>query len=89
MTGAMSPRLQAGPPRFWARSARLTGEILRSTPGTVNHNTLVLMAAPQFIELEQNLLRWLAPHPEALRVVVEGLQRMQQKAPEVIDARPA
>jgi hypothetical protein len=56
---------------------KLTGEILRSAPiGNVTNN-FVLMASPQFVALERMLVEKLAPHPEALRAVLEGLRDLE------------
>lgn len=57
---------------------KLTGEILRSAPiGNVTNNTMVFMASPAFASLERMLVEKLAPHPEALKAVLEGLRSLE------------
>jgi hypothetical protein len=73
---------------------RLTGEMLKLTPGTVVNNTAVFVNSPIFIDLQSMLVRKLAGHPEALARVVEGLQELEArvaptpKGATLIDAMP-
>jgi hypothetical protein len=66
-------------------TGRLTGELLESARSITNinvtQNSAVLMASPAFSALEQMLLRRLAPYPEAMRSVVEGLMELQGPLP--------
>ncbi|HEV2575121.1 MAG TPA: hypothetical protein VGU72_25530 [Beijerinckiaceae bacterium] len=59
---------------------RLTGEMLKLSPGTVVNNTAVIINSPIFVDLQSMLVRKLADHPEALARVVEGLQELEAKA---------
>lgn len=57
---------------------KLTGEILRAAPiGNVTNNTMVFMASPAFASLERMLVEKLAPHPDALKAVLEGLRSLE------------
>lgn len=57
---------------------KLTGEILKSAPvGNVTTNVLLFMATPAYANLERMLIRTLAPHPEALKAVLEGLKSLE------------
>ena len=57
---------------------RFTGEILKSAPvGNVTNNTLVFMSSPAFANLERMLIERLAPHPEALQAVLQGLRSLE------------
>lgn len=71
---------------------KLTGEILRSAPvSNVTNNTMVFMSSPAFANLERMLIERLAPHPEALRAVLDGLQALESGGAEgapMIDAIP-
>jgi hypothetical protein len=73
---------------------KLTGEMLRLSPGTVVNNTAVFVNSPIFTDLQSMLVRKLAGHPEALARVVEGLQELEARvapAPNgatLIDAKP-
>jgi hypothetical protein len=73
---------------------KLTGEMLRLSPGTVVNNTAVFVNSPIFTDLQSMLVRKLEGHPEALARVVEGLLELEAKvahAPKgatLIDARP-
>jgi len=58
---------------------KLTGEMLKLSPGTVVNNTAVFMSGPIFTDLQSMLIRKLAGHPEALSRVVEGLQELEAK----------
>lgn len=59
---------------------RLTGEVSRIT--SVTNNNTIFLNSPQFLALEGMLMRVLAPHPEALGAVVEGLRSIGASAPE-------
>jgi hypothetical protein len=59
---------------------KLTGEMLRLSPGTVVNNTAVFVNSPIFTDLQSMLVRKLARYPEALSQVVEGLQELEAKA---------
>ncbi len=65
-------------------TGRLTGELLESARVVnninINQNSAVLFGSPAFSALETMLLRRLAPFPEALRAVVEGLLELQAPA---------
>jgi AcrR family transcriptional regulator len=61
--------------------ASLTGELLRLNPHTVNHNVTVFMSSPLYVELEQMLIATLSDHPDALAKVVDGLRRLEERAP--------
>jgi hypothetical protein len=61
--------------------ATLTGELLRLNPHTVNHNVTVFMSSPLYIELEQMLIATLSDHPDVLAKVVDGLRRLEERAP--------
>jgi hypothetical protein len=61
--------------------ANLTGELLRLNPHTVNHNVTVFMSSPLYIELEQMLINTLSGHPDVLAKVVDGLRRLEERAP--------
>jgi hypothetical protein len=61
--------------------ASLTGELLRLNPHTVNHNVTVFMSSPLYIELEQMLINTLSDHPDVLAKVVDGLRRLEERAP--------
>jgi len=69
-TGLLSGRLT----EVLRLQASVTGELSRAT-STVNHNTLV-MASPMMSELQQMLVTRLRPYPDALREVIDGLQRL-------------
>ena len=56
---------------------RLTGEMLRSAPGTVVNNTSVFVNRPMFVDLQSMLIRKLQGHPDALADVVQGLQELE------------
>ena len=58
---------------------KLTGEMLRLSPGTVVNNTAVFVNSPMFTDLQSMLVRKLAGYPEALSCVVEGLQELEAK----------
>ena len=61
-------------------TARLTGE-LRSAPSISNtfiNNTAVLMASPTMQRLQTMLMQRLAPFPEALAAVVDGLAELDR-----------
>jgi hypothetical protein len=59
---------------------KLTGEMLRLSPGMVVNNTAVFVNSPMFTDLQSMLVRKLAGHPEALSRVVEGLQELEARA---------
>jgi hypothetical protein len=61
--------------------ASLTGELLRLNPHTVNHNVTVFMSSPLYIELERMLIDTLSDHPDVLAKVVDGLRRLEDRAP--------
>jgi hypothetical protein len=58
-----------------------TGEMLRLNPHTVNHNVTVFMSSPLYVELERMLIDTLSDYPEALSRVVDGLRRLEERAP--------
>lgn len=59
---------------------RLTGELLASAPvQNITNNVAVFMASPVMNRLERMLLERLAPHPEALRAVIEGLDELDSE----------
>ena len=60
-------------------TGKFTGELLRSAPlqHITNNNVAVFMSSPTYSRLERMLLERLAPHPEALRAVVEGLEQLE------------
>jgi hypothetical protein len=58
-----------------------TGEMLRLNPHTVNHNVTVFMSSPLYIELERMLIDTLSDHPEVLSKVVDGLRKLEERAP--------
>ncbi len=65
---------------------KLTGELLESarsitTINNVTQNAVTFMASPLFGQLETMLMRRLAPHPEALKSVVEGLAELEGTLP--------
>jgi hypothetical protein len=59
---------------------KLTGEMLRLSPGTTINNTAVFLNGPIFADLQSMLVRKLAGFPEALSRVVEGLQELEARA---------
>ena len=67
---------------------KLTGEMLRLSPGTVVNNTAVFVNSPMFTDLQSMLVRKLAGHPEALSRVVEGLQELEARAAPVQNNAP-
>ena len=71
---------------------KLTGEILRTTPGlTVNntYSTTVFMQSQTFILFERMLIAKLQPHPDALRDVLEGLSEFEAASAPETAALPA
>jgi hypothetical protein len=59
---------------------RITGEIMRS-PGVQNvTNTVNFINSPDFLNLQQMLIRRLAGHPEALAAVIEGLRELESRS---------
>jgi hypothetical protein len=66
---------------------KLTGEMLRLSPGTVVNNTAVFVNSPIFTDLQSMLVRSLRGYPEALARVVEGLQELEAKAGPAPDKR--
>jgi AcrR family transcriptional regulator len=61
--------------------AECTGEMLRLSPHTVNHNVTVFLSSPLYIELERMLIDTLSDHPDALAKVVAGLRQLEERAP--------
>jgi hypothetical protein len=67
---------------------RLTGELLRLAPITNVSNTAIFINSPIFAELQSMLVEKLAPHPQALAAVVEGLRELEgRSAPEGLATR--
>lgn len=67
---------------------KLTGEMLRLSPGMVVNNTAVFMNGPIFTDLQSMLVRKLAGYPEALSRVVEGLQELEARATPIQNNAP-
>jgi hypothetical protein len=61
--------------------AECTGEMLRLSPVNITHNTAVFMSSPLYIELEQMLIATLSDHPDVLAKVIDGLRRLEERAP--------
>lgn len=61
--------------------AACTGEMLRLSPVNITHNVAVFMSSPLYLELEQMLINTLSDHPEVLAKVVDGLRRLEERAP--------
>jgi hypothetical protein len=61
--------------------ASLTGELLRLNPHVVNTNVQIFMSSPLYVELEQMLINTLSDYPDALSRVVDGLRRLEDRAP--------
>jgi hypothetical protein len=59
---------------------KLTGEMLRLSPGMTVNNTAVFMNGPIFTDLQSMLVSKLAGHPEAFSRVMEGLQELEDRA---------
>lgn len=61
---------------------KLTGELKGFGPRTVINQQVNFMASPAFAQVQQCLIRALAPHPEALAAVVAALQELEAAAPQ-------
>jgi hypothetical protein len=61
--------------------ASLTGELLRLNPVNITHNTAVFLSSPLYVELERMLIDTLSDHPAVLSKVVDGLRRLEERAP--------
>jgi hypothetical protein len=61
---------------------RITGELsnLASLTITNNNSTVVNMNAPIFVQLQSMLINKLAPYPEAMQLVIEGLNELETGA---------
>jgi hypothetical protein len=59
---------------------RLSGEMLRSAPGSTITNNTVFINSPLFADLQLMLMRKLQGYPEALSRVVAGLQELEARA---------
>jgi hypothetical protein len=61
---------------------KLTGELRQLAPQSVTNNTAIFVNSPVFVQLEEMLVKRLAPHPAALKDVLEGLNELAGSAPE-------
>lgn len=62
---------------------KLTGDILRTpTITNITNQAVIFMGSPFMANLEAMLIRRLAPHPAALRDVMEGLAELQGELPD-------
>jgi hypothetical protein len=60
---------------------QFTGELMKLSPVNITNNSMVFMSSPLYAELERMLIATLTEHPEALAKVVEGLRRLEERAP--------
>ncbi|AWN47154.1 hypothetical protein DK419_13205 [Methylobacterium terrae] len=68
---------------------RLTGDILNTpTVTNITNQAVIFMGSPFMANLEAMLIRRLAPHPAALRDVMEGLAELQGDTPDGPDSPP-
>lgn len=67
---------------------KLTGEMLRTSPINITHNTAVFVSSPAFARLERMLIERLGPHPEALGAVLEGLRALEEEGEPPGEAGP-
>jgi hypothetical protein len=67
---------------------RITGEIMRSPAVQNVHNSVTFVNSPDFVNLQQMLIRRLAGHPSALAAVVEGLRELESRS-SALQARPS
>lgn len=68
---------------------KLTGELLRMSPTHVTNNTAVFLASPHYASLERMLIDRLAPFPDALASVVDGLRSLESQPTDVPRFPPA
>jgi hypothetical protein len=65
----------------------VSGEISKAT--TVINNNAVILSSPLFADLQAMLVQTLTPHPEALRDVLAGLERLSVGSRAPATQRPA
>jgi hypothetical protein len=59
---------------------RITGEIMRSPAVQNISNTVNFVNSPDFVNLQQMLIRRLAGHPAAMAEVIEGLRELETRS---------
>jgi hypothetical protein len=66
---------------------RITGEMGDMAARTINIGTINVLNSPVYLDLRQELLRALAPFPDARRAVAAALQHLEERRP-VLDVTP-
>jgi hypothetical protein len=59
---------------------KLTGELRQLAPQSVTNNTAVFINSSVFTELQSMLISRLAPHPQALSAVIDGLRELEDRS---------
>jgi len=59
---------------------RITGELMRTPAIQTINNSVTFVNSPDFLNLQEMLIRRLAGHPDAMAAVVEGLRELESRS---------